>query len=129
MTDNPFGLSPRSLARRRTPERQRQDYAAKYGRIMDPANRESFVYMVFAENGDCLYIGRSVKPEQRWRSHVGNVKAAWTSEAASFRKTGPYNHETAVALERELIELHQPLHNRMFTIAHGWTPKAKGKSA
>lgn len=77
--------------------------------------REFFVYLIGDADGDVLYIGRSCRPEQRWRNHLQRKAATWTTRAARFKKLGPFYYPEAFVLERELIELHEPVGNVMHT--------------
>lgn len=96
----------------------------KYAYVTDLSVRRSFVYSIFAADGTCLYVGRSVKPEARWRAHKAHPARTWTEDAVTFRKKGPFSHVKACAVERSEIERLQPTGNRMFTERHGWKAKA-----
>lgn len=77
--------------------------------------REHFVYAILDADGKELYIGRSMRPEQRWTAHLANADAEWTSRAASFRKIGPFLYLDAVQREKEWIQDADPIGNYIHT--------------
>lgn len=82
-----------------------------YARIKDPNRREHFAYILIGPRGKILYIGSTMNLRRRLREHRSS---AWGSYSR-VKAFGPYNHDTARALERRLIETHQPVHNTEWT--------------
>ncbi|MGN7133416.1 GIY-YIG nuclease family protein [Rhodococcoides corynebacterioides] len=80
----------------------------------DPSLREHYVYRVFDAAGDLLYVGCTKRPEARWKEHR-SMSPWWTSRAHTFRQNGPFNYETARAIEREALRVERP--------QFGWTPE------
>lgn len=66
--------------------------------------RDHFVYWMFADDGDCLYVGMTMQPTKRWQAHRRNFGA----EVARKRMAGPYTKQTARAIEREEIKRLRP---------------------
>lgn len=69
--------------------------------------REHFVYWMFDSDGDCLYVGMTRQPEQRWRRHRYE-KPDMVAQIAYKRMSGPFLLETARKLEREQQDDLQP---------------------
>lgn len=116
---NPYGLTPRSAAHhRRDFAAQHQTWLKKYG---DKTTAKYFVYFLLNTGGDPVYIGRSVNPEARLRSHrnrQGNPNgepmdtSSWFPMVDHMEVIGPFIWDEAVQIEREEIAKHQPPANR-----------------
>ncbi len=66
--------------------------------------RDHFVYWLFDSYGQCIYIGITRQPEQRWKAHCRR----FGDEVASKRMAGPYTPGTARRVEREQQDLLHP---------------------
>lgn len=80
------------------------------GRPVDLNARSSFVYSMHDEHGHILYIGVTLDPTTRWRNHMSS-NPALTAATRRCKMRGPYKRAYAVALERDLILLENPLFN------------------
>ena len=89
-----------------------------------------FIYRLHDSAGQVLYVGRSCNVSNRLRAHYseatgqygdgGARKALWFQDVRRVSMVGPFNWGDACRREREEIEAHQPVGNRMFTERHGW---------
>lgn len=59
--------------------------------------RRHFVYWMFDADGDCLYIGITIQPTARWKTH----RRRFGTEVAAKRMAGPYTEPVARRIERE----------------------------
>lgn len=69
----------------------------------------AWVYYHLAVDSSVLYIGKTIRPEARTRSH--EVSSRWFSEVARTIWFGPIDEVNAAAVERELISVEQPPNN------------------
>lgn len=90
--------------------------SARIREIQDPQQREHYVYRVFDAEGALLYIGCTNNPDRRWTEHRSD-NPKWTSKAARFHLSGPYNYDTARRLEREALATENP--------QYGMTPQRR----
>lgn len=74
-----------------------------------PHLREHYVYRAFAADGTLLYVGCTRNPTGRASEHRG--QSQWFKRAKSFRMVGPFNYDTARAMERAAIRSESPLWN------------------
>lgn len=51
---------------------------------IDHTSRIHFVYWLFDAEGNCLYVGRTMRPEQRWKQHC-RTRNQMTAEVATRR--------------------------------------------
>lgn len=73
--------------------------------------RDHFVYIIFAADGTCLYVGRTTHPGQfgmRWRQHQ-IVRPQMTDQATRCLMKGPYAFKSASRIEVEQQVLLKPL--------------------
>lgn len=93
-----------------------------------------YVYLLRNAEGEIVYIGQAGNVAQRLRTHYhAATKGAhreirrrtleWLPSVRDVEVRGPFHPCDIHAVERGLIEQYQPRGNRMFTIAHGWTPR------
>lgn len=91
------------------------------------------VYRLHDGDGRVLYVGRSCNVAQRIKAHVADavrgyatdgLKARWMPSVRRVSMVGPFTWDEACRVERDEIEAHQPLGNRMFTEAFGWRKRA-----
>lgn len=79
------------------------------GDYRSPERRDHFVYRAFATDGTLLYVGCTMNPHGRAAEHRG--QSQWFKRAEAFRMSGPYNYDTARAMERAAIRSESPLWN------------------
>lgn len=76
--------------------------------------RWTFVYIVFDDAGECLYVGMTIYVGEngpRWDQHKrDNPKLI--AEAAHFRLMGPYTRDVARRIELQQQVLRRPKYNR-----------------
>ncbi|WP_418061771.1 GIY-YIG nuclease family protein [Pimelobacter simplex] len=77
--------------------------------------REFFVYLLLADDGEVLYVGRSHNPRKRAADHMKRRALGWTKRVARIRQIGPHFYPETFRLEVELIEMYQPVGNVMHT--------------
>ena len=100
----------------------------------------SAIYFAIAENGEILYIGRSVNLASRWNGHhrylglkeIGNVRIAWLScedesllpqiEEAMIQHFLPCLNQTLIKYKQPKSKLGKPYIDRLIKIAR----KARG---
>lgn len=74
-----------------------------------PEVRNHFAYRYYDNRGLLLYVGCTLRPEQRWREHK-NDRREMASRVASCRMQGPFNYDTARALEAEALRTESPVY-------------------
>lgn len=93
----------------------------KYG---DKTTAKYYIYFLNDVDGNPIYIGRSVDPASRLRTHRNNQgnpnggpldTSSWFPLVDHMETIGPFPWDEAVAVEREEIGKHQPLANRDLT--------------
>jgi predicted GIY-YIG superfamily endonuclease len=77
----------------------------------DRSLRNHFVYWLFSAEGECLYVGCTRRPKQRWEQHRVTRKAM-VAETATRRMAGPYTFAVAHRIEREQQDLLNPRYDR-----------------
>lgn len=82
---------------------------------IDLAAERYYIYRLYDEDGQLLYIGRSCNPEARKRSHELS-EADWVHLIATMTVDlgGPYTWADACRAERDAITAAKPPHNREF---------------
>ena len=71
---------------------------------------EGLVYRLLTASGECIYIGYTASPLNRWRSHLSGK--AWAGEiAAIYYEAGMPEHR-AKSIEASDIRLERPKYNR-----------------
>lgn len=74
-----------------------------------------YVYRHISEDGEVLYVGRTMDPKKRPHESTGR---AWMKEHRTKVKIqGPMSYEDACQLEADLIEFESP----RFNIMNGWS--------
>lgn len=68
-----------------------------------------YVYLHIGANGEALYAGCSVNPQQRLRFH--RSRAAWAHLIADVAVIGPFPPREALEIEREFIGELEPEFN------------------
>lgn len=81
----------------------------KHPELIAPGLRNHFVYWLYNAAGDCLYVGCTRRPAERWREHRGSNKRM-IAQVASKRMAGPYDYPTARRIEREQQIKLKPIH-------------------
>lgn len=56
---------------------------------------DHFVYWLYNDSGDCIYVGSSRDPERRWQEHYRRLG----DEIAVRRVSGPFTRKAALAME------------------------------
>lgn len=72
--------------------------------------REHFVYWLFDSDDECLYVGMTRQPEERWRQHR-RERPEMAAAVATKRMAGPFNEKTARRLERQQQDDLSPLYD------------------
>ena len=72
--------------------------------------RDTFVYWLFDDSGECLYVGITRKPERRWQQHCWQ-KPQMVDRVAHKRMAGPFTAQAARQLEREQQDDLQPIYD------------------
>ena len=72
---------------------------------VDPTLRDHFVYRIYDEDNNLLYVGCSKNLDQRWKCHLSDKWSAyrWAPFAHHFRVAGPYTRSKAFKLEKNAI--------------------------
>lgn len=76
----------------------------------NPERREHYVYRVFDAEGRLLYVGCTMRPAKRAKEHRDDRKPWIADVVGKPRLAGPYNYETARAIERRALMTESPLH-------------------
>lgn len=74
--------------------------------------RTHFVYRVYDEFDQLIYIGCTKDRVRRWSQHRAN-NTAWVAFSRSARLVGPFEKRKAFALESTLIEAEKPFFNAL----------------
>lgn len=90
----------------------------------DPNIRNHYVYRYFAADGRLLYVGCSLRPGIRWHEHK-SWRPEMTNQVARWTQQGPYNFDTARAVEKHAIATEEPFYN--LTPARYETRRRKSK--
>ena len=96
-----------------TPVRRRYPKPPKDFSPMD--GRVNYVYRLYDNEGVAIYIGRSVNPLARLKSHHASG-ADWAKQVVGIDAWGPFDWDTVVRLEREAITKDRPIGNKEFVI-------------
>lgn len=72
--------------------------------------RAYFVYWLYDANFVCLYVGMTCQPKRRWTEHQWERKEM-VARVAHKRMSGPYEFDTAFALERSEQDRLQPVYD------------------
>lgn len=81
--------------------------------------RNHFVYFIYDERGEVIYIGCTRSPEKRWREHK-STRPQLAAEAAHCRMLGPYDFPTARQIEKREQYRHRPRHDARHP--NRWSP-------
>ncbi len=71
---------------------------------------EALVYRFIDVDGECIYIGVTESPLNRWQAH--RARKPWWSEVAAIYYVAGLNKRVAWSLEREAILDERPKYNR-----------------
>lgn len=97
------------------PIRARRRVRREINAYTPPEARVNYVYRLYDENGDALYIGRSVRPLERLKSHHASG-AEWATRVVGIDAWGPFDWPTVLRLERDAITAERPPGNKEFVI-------------
>lgn len=75
---------------------------------------DQFLYRLFNEAGDLLYIGISQTPFSRWKQH--RRTAPWMEEVTTFKTERFRTREEVAAAEKAAILFEHPLYNRQHNL-------------
>ena len=76
----------------------------------DPLRRgEGMVYRLINSSGECIYIGFTASPLNRWQAHS---RKPWWGEVAAIHYARGFKHARALEVEREDIRAERPKYNR-----------------
>lgn len=76
--------------------------------------RTHFIYRVFDEFGQLLYIGCTKDPSRRWAQHKAEAgPSTWVQYAHDFKMVGPYTKADAFSREAAAIEAEKPAFNAL----------------
>lgn len=77
-------------------------------RVRTPLLRKHWVYRAYDANGDLLYAGCTYDPDARMAAH--RSQSDWHHLMVKLTMGGPYNYETARALEYQALASERPLY-------------------
>ncbi|WP_152203598.1 GIY-YIG nuclease family protein [Georgenia thermotolerans] len=93
----------------------------------DPSLREHYVYRFYDADGALLYIGCTVDPRMRWKEHK-SFRREMTDRVAKVRMQGPYNYDTARAIEKQAIKDEHPTENVIYNRPAGFIAEKRRRS-
>lgn len=85
-----------------------------------------YVYRCFDAAGRLLYVGCSIKPEDRMKEHR-LFRTWWTDRIAQIALEGFPDQAAGLAAEKQAIQTEHPIHNRQFRTTEAqranWQPE------
>lgn len=73
------------------------------------SDKSHVLYRFFSENGQLLYVGITMNPPQRFKSH--EHEKFWWSEVSGIRVEQHESREKLIEAERLAIKIERPIHN------------------
>src|SRR5699024_3460206 len=75
---------------------------------VDNTSRNHFVYRMFDQHGQLLYVGCTMRPQQRWREHRGE-RTHMTDRVSKLQMWGPYTRPVAREIEKKALATEFPM--------------------
>lgn len=76
--------------------------------------RDHFVYRLYDDSGEVIYVGCTRRPRRRWLEHT-KQSPEMVAETAHRYMSGPYDGETARRIEREQLLALRPKYDSSIT--------------